>query len=181
MEELIFNQFPYIFMFFQPREIIETEKDENGKYLVSLNSGNKTILKKATAEEVKPLVMFNLILSGIFSIITTLYIAGVKGIPIVLIGAIMLYLYFTPYVKIRVGNPLIVLGALAYFVLLSLKLVPIMSVYLLINSVIVMWLLNSLTIIYLLPRKTFYRLEEVIYPTGERRKIKGIIGLYYRL
>ena len=180
MEKLFFNQIPYIFLFFSTREIKETEKIEENKYLVELNTDNKVIVKKVSKEEVKPLVMFNLILSAIFSIVLTLYIAGIKGIPIVLIGAFLLYLYFTPYTKLRFDNPITILIALGYFFTLSLKIVPIVSVYIFVNSIIVMWLFNSLTILYLLPRKTFYRLEEVIYPTGKKKIIRGIIGLYYR-
>ncbi|WP_297459426.1 hypothetical protein [Thermococcus sp.] len=180
MEKLFFNRIPYIFLFFLTREIKDTEKVEENKYLVELSTANKVIVRKVSKEEVKPLIMFNLILSAILSVVLTFYIAGIKGIPIVLIGAFLLYLYFTPYAKLRFDNPITVLIALGYFFTLSFKIVPIVSVYIFLNSVIVMWLFNSLTILYLLPRKTFYKLEEVIYPTGERKTIKGIIGLYYR-
>ena len=180
MEKLFFNQIPYIFLSFSTREIEDTEKIEENRYLVELNTANKVIVRKVSKEEIKPLVMFNLILSAILSIVSTFYIAGIKGIPIVLIGAFLLYLYFTPYAKLRFDNFITVLVALGYFLTLSFKIVPIVSIYIFVNSIIVMWLFNSLTILYLLPRKTFYRLEEVIYPTGERRTIRGIIGLYYR-
>ena len=181
MEKLFFNQIPYIFLFFSTRKIKNTEKVEENRYLVALENGNKVILRKVSEDEIKPLIMFNLILSAILSVVSTFYIAGIKGIPIVLIGTFLLYLYFTPYAKLRFDNPITILIALGYFFVLSFKIVPIVSVYIFLNSVIVMWLFNSLTILYLLPRKTFYRLEEVIYPTGERRTIRGIIGLYYRL